>query len=212
MNTQILNINECSSYRNCTLAYGHFSSIHPGHIRYLKYAKTQGKILIVAIRGDFKNKFKFNQKERAEGLSLLGLVDGIILMKEEEFNLKDLIGLIQPSLLILGKEYENNATVEVSEAIKTQKLEGRLIKYHAGDVQYANTELLSTTGKDLKEKRKNQFRLACAKHKIHLESLIQSIKRWEASKIIVIGKIVISAVIFILTLRRAQSIKIQSEI
>ena len=34
------------------IAYGHFSSIHPGHIRYLQNARSLGKILIVVIKGD----------------------------------------------------------------------------------------------------------------------------------------------------------------
>ena len=37
------------------IAYGHFSSIHPGHIRYLQNARSLGEILIVVIKGD-KNK------------------------------------------------------------------------------------------------------------------------------------------------------------
>ena len=36
----------------CTLTYGHFSSIHPGHIRYLNYAKKKGNLLVVALLGD----------------------------------------------------------------------------------------------------------------------------------------------------------------
>ena len=34
--------------QNCTLAYGHFSTIHPGHIRYLNYAIKQGNSLVIA--------------------------------------------------------------------------------------------------------------------------------------------------------------------
>ena len=34
------------------LAYGHFSSIHPGHIRYLQNAKSLGEKLLIALRGD----------------------------------------------------------------------------------------------------------------------------------------------------------------
>ena len=34
------------------LTYGHFNSIHPGHIRFLEYAKTKGKNITVALIGD----------------------------------------------------------------------------------------------------------------------------------------------------------------
>ena len=36
----------------CTLTYGHFSTIHPGHIRYLKHAKKKGNKLVIALLGD----------------------------------------------------------------------------------------------------------------------------------------------------------------
>ena len=41
--------------KGCTLTYGHFSTIHPGHIRYLKHARDLGNRLIVAVIGDNGN-------------------------------------------------------------------------------------------------------------------------------------------------------------
>ena len=38
--------------KKIVLGYGHFSAIHPGHIRYLKEAKELGDTLIVAIKPD----------------------------------------------------------------------------------------------------------------------------------------------------------------
>ena len=191
MNCPILTIDECREFQKCTLAYGHFSSIHTGHIRYLKYAKSQGNKLVVAVRSDYLNNFRFNQIERAESLSMLGIVDAIVLMDEKKFELINLIRLLNPTLLILGKEYENNSSEEVIDAIKLQKHRGGSIKFHAGDIQYANTDLLNITGKDLKQKRKDQFLLTCKKQNIKLESLLESIKKWESCRLIVIGDTII---------------------
>lgn len=38
--------------KKIALCYGHFSAIHPGHIRYLEYAKKSDSMLWVAIKGD----------------------------------------------------------------------------------------------------------------------------------------------------------------
>ena len=43
---------------DCVLAYGHFSTIHPAHIRYLRQAKDQGEKLTVALIGDGPNNKK----------------------------------------------------------------------------------------------------------------------------------------------------------
>ena len=52
MPTKIINLEELSHYEDFVLGYGHFTTIHTGHIRYLKHAKTLGSNLIIAIKGD----------------------------------------------------------------------------------------------------------------------------------------------------------------
>ncbi len=42
-------------YDDVVLVYGHFSSFHHGHIRFLKASKEEGKTLIVALMGDPPN-------------------------------------------------------------------------------------------------------------------------------------------------------------
>ena len=52
MPSRIININDLEEHREFVLGYGHFTTIHPGHIRYLKYAKSLGSELIIAIKDD----------------------------------------------------------------------------------------------------------------------------------------------------------------
>ena len=52
MNVPIFTIEKCPKLEKCVLAYGHFNSVHPGHIRYLKKAASQDNSLIVAILPD----------------------------------------------------------------------------------------------------------------------------------------------------------------
>ena len=80
---------ELKNFQDFSLGYGHFSTIHVGHIRYLKKAKRLSKKLVIALKGDFENKeeksrYQFNQEERAEALSLLDIADAIILLKNDE--------------------------------------------------------------------------------------------------------------------------------
>ena len=78
----INNINTLKSLEGCILTYGHFTTIHPGHIRYLKNANRKGKKLIVALMGDEinsnTNQFEFNQKDRSISLSMLEIVDDFV--------------------------------------------------------------------------------------------------------------------------------------
>ena len=107
MTSEIVNIKNIDKLpKNSVLAYGHFTTIHAGHIRYLRHAKKLGSNLIVALLGDDKRigdkKYAFKQNERAEALSLLSIADYIVLM--ENINLKFLSEKLYPKVLVLGIE------------------------------------------------------------------------------------------------------------
>ena len=105
-------------FKGCILAYGHFSTIHPGHIRYLKHAKSLGEKLVIALIGDLEEKyFPFNQAERGEALEILGIADEVIALKGD--NLCELIDKIHPSIIVLGNEHQNSN--DLKEAIDLQK-------------------------------------------------------------------------------------------
>ena len=63
---------------NCILGFGHFSTVHPGHKISPKCEETGGK-LVIALMGISRKKIMsinlVKQEERAEALSLLGIVD-----------------------------------------------------------------------------------------------------------------------------------------
>jgi cytidyltransferase-like protein len=84
VNTPLLTLAEAEGLEGCVLTYGHFSTIHPGHIRYLKHASKQGDRLVVALVGDSVdnqgNRYQFSQQDRAEGLTLLPMVDAVLLL------------------------------------------------------------------------------------------------------------------------------------
>ena len=125
MKTKILKLKEIKSkLNNCILGFGHFSTIHPGHIRYLQNAKKLGGTLLIALIGDIKqennvNKFHFKQQERAEALSLLGIVDIVVLLEKDE--LKDAIKKFTPRILILGDEFQESIDKQIKESFIIQK-------------------------------------------------------------------------------------------
>ena len=91
MHARSISLKEAKAFQGCVLAYGHFSTIHPGHIRYLRHACNLGQQLLVALIGDGGSiSYPFNQQERAEALKLLGIADAVLLLQANE--------LMRPSL------------------------------------------------------------------------------------------------------------------
>ena len=183
MSIPVLNINDVIPFKDCTLTYGHFNSVHHGHIRYLKHAASRGNPLVVAILPDTnngdKNLYEFNQKERAESLSSFNFIDGIILLNDEENSLFNAINKIKPNLLVFGKEFEKSKNPEIMKAIEFMRKQNKLIQFHAGDIQYASTQLLERSKNDLLEENKKKFNKACKRQGISINQLLECIESWK---------------------------------
>ena len=120
MSSKIISLDESLHLEGCVLCYGHFTTIHAGHIRYLRHAKMQGEKLAIALKGDGNNlsepKYRFNRQERAEALALLNIADFIILLKDDE--LVHVVNRLNPSLLVLGKQFELQPEEQVTRSIE----------------------------------------------------------------------------------------------
>lgn len=186
--TKIVREKDAKRCVDSAITYGHFSTIHPGHIRYLKYAKTLAERLIICLIGDNNEEdYPFKQIDRAEALALLRIADEIILLESK--NLKDIIDRVSPSMLILGKELEKKD--ELIGAIKRQKDRGGKVQFHAGEIHYANSDLLNNSERVLKMRRINGFKEACKKQNLDLGQIITSIDQWEKVNLVVIGDTIV---------------------
>ena len=169
------------------MAYGHFNTIHPGHIRYLRHARSLGEKLVVALIGDEKTCYTFKQPERAEALSLLGIADIVVLLKSDELNVA--IEKLQPRVLVLGTEYKNES--EIQTTLLEQRKKGGTVQFHAGDIHYATTALLSTSERDLRQQRCSIFQAACSRQDINKDQLLDAINRWRDTTLIVLGDTIV---------------------
>ena len=61
------------------------------------------------------------------------------------------------------------------------------VQFHAGEVQYASTELLENSESYLQKNNKIKFKIACKKQNINKAELIKFIDSWSKTKLLVIG-------------------------
>ena len=111
MPTQVLRLEDATHWHGCILAYGHFNTIHPGHIRYLRHARGLGERLVVAMIGDGKTATHSSNKS-VLALSLLGIADAVLLLQADELN--EAIKGLKPEVLVLGNEFKNNAEIQAT--------------------------------------------------------------------------------------------------
>ena len=188
---KILGLHEAHHLKKCVLTYGHFDSIHPGHLRYLKKASSNGEKLVIALLSDTKNgidrNFQFSQKERADVLSCFNFIDAIVFLEDEDFSLLKAIKFLNPVSLFLGKEFEKSKDQEIKSAINEIKKSGKELNFHAGDIQYSSTKLLNNPKEVLMKENNKEFRSACNQQKLNSKKLLKCIDSFKEAKILVIG-------------------------
>jgi len=187
----LLRLEQAANLRGCVLGYGHFTTIHPGHIRYLRHARSLGPTLAVALVGDGPadqpSPYPFRQEERAEALGLLGIADAIVLLEADE--LSRAIEQLQPAVLVLGTELQGAPQLEAPLALL--RAQGGSVQFHAGEVSYASADLLNSSERDLRHQRRQQFAAACRRQGLSRAQLLASMEAWPQTRLIVLGDTIV---------------------
>ncbi len=189
---KIISVNELNT-DNIVLCYGHFDLIHPGHLRYLQYAKTLANNLVVALMSDKElngeNQKSYLEDERAESVANLQIVDYVIVLNNE-LTLDCLIDIVKPKVLVLGKEFEQNQSEQINLAVNAVKNHGKVV-FHAGETHYFNANLLFKNVADIEVNSKNQLNKICKNYKITLRDIQKKLSNFSNSELVVIGDTIV---------------------
>ena len=106
-----------SERKTIVFTNGVFDILHPGHVRYLKEARSFGDVLIVGLNSDRSARAQGKapdrpvnpESERAEVLSALACVDAVVVFDEDTPH--EIIKAVQPDILVKGADWGENAIV-----------------------------------------------------------------------------------------------------
>src|SRR5262245_11001107 len=105
-----------ASGKTIVFTNGVFDLLHPGHVRYLQYARSLGDALFVGINSDRSVRSVKGpgrpinpERERAEILAALASVDAVAIFDEE--TPFEIISAIAPDVLVKGADWAENAIV-----------------------------------------------------------------------------------------------------
>lgn len=168
---------------------GIFNVLHPGHLRFIKFAKSKGDKLIVGLFADkILDKEKYNnylsQEIRFEALSSINYIDKIILINN---SIENVISKIRPEIIVKGKEHETKNNIE--EKI-INKYGGELLFSSGNSSTFFSDFNLSNNNEYIPEIINLPFEFM-DRHKITKKSLLNNLKRIKNINMCVVGDLII---------------------
>ena len=183
-----------SEVKNAAVCFGHFNTIHPGHIRYFRTARAYRTPLVVAVEGNSQlstaeqGRF-FSEEDRAQAVATLDLVDVVVIL--DNGTLEDLIRHVDCQALVLGKEFEEVRAGKVKSAVAAAAQKGAKVFFDAGETHYAGSEFLYGSPGELENKRWQEFIKAQATQEVALKDVLALMTHAKPSNMLVIGDTIV---------------------
>lgn len=172
--------------------HGCFDIVHPGHIRYLEFARRQGDILIVSVTGDSQvskgvQRPYIPQALRAENLAALVFVDYVYINTTPIAD--EVLSRIKPDIYVKGREYEHSTDPAfLIEKNVVEENGGRII-FSSGEIVFSSSELIDQMSQS-SESESQRLKIVCQRHDVHEESIDQTLERFKNLRVLVVGDIV----------------------
>lgn len=179
--------------RTVVQCHGCFDIVHPGHIRYLQFARQQGDVLIVSITGDSDvdkgdQRPYIPQELRAENLAALMFVDLVTINPSP--TAAELLDRVRPDVYVKGREYERSTdTGFLSEKAVVESYGGRII-FSSGEIVFSSTELIERMPETRERERRRPWRF-CRRHDISQGSLATTLERIGDLRVLIVGDVLI---------------------
>lgn len=169
--------------------HGCFDIVHPGHIRYLAFAKEQGDVLIVSVSADRRidkgvDRPYINENLRLENLAVLEMVDYVCLDDNDWAG--PILEQLKPDVYVKGKEYDGGSDPRFAKERALVEETGGTVIFSSGEVVYSSTFILSEF-KERFDLEAEKIRVFCERHNVTLKSLVDLQRRMAEQRLLVVG-------------------------
>ncbi|MGB5546938.1 MAG: PfkB family carbohydrate kinase [Polyangiales bacterium] len=169
--------------------HGCFDIVHPGHIRYLRMARSLGDVLVVTVSADNVVMKGYDRPYipedlRLDNLAELGCVDYVALSEDEWAG--PVLESIQPDIYVKGREYESKNDPRFAKEKKIVEAYGGRVVLGSGDVIFSSTEIgrRKRNTLDMEQQKIQRF---CQVNAINPARLKNAISAFSDLKVLVLG-------------------------
>ncbi|MFZ3053683.1 MAG: PfkB family carbohydrate kinase [Sulfuricurvum sp.] len=164
--------------------YGDFNILHPGHLRFLKFAKESGNYLTVGINSDALSSNKgINQDVRLESMKATSYVDEAFIL---DISAIEYIKVHKPDIVVKGKEHENKENPEL-EVISSY---GGKLLFSSGEIAFSSMDLLREEflSSNYNVKHSSKY---IKRHDFKLDDLKKIVNKFSTLNVLVIGDTIV---------------------
>jgi len=169
--------------------HGCFDIVHPGHLRYLRFAREQGNVLIVSVSSDemvgkgFDRPY-VHEDLRLENLAELEMVDYVCL--DHHTWAGPVLETLKPDVYVKGKEYEQSADPRFLRERELVEGYGGTVIFSSGEVVYSSTFILSQFRQRF-QLEAERVRFFCERHAITRVAVDGALAKMAGRRVLVIG-------------------------
>lgn len=163
---------------------GDFDILHPGHLRFLKFAKDSGDYLLVGVNSDDINTKLVHEDIRLESIQATNYVDEAFILRIPAI---EYIKKNKPEIVVKGVEHEN---VENEELKIINSYGGKLI-FSSGDISFSSLTLLRNEFEKLEISNLIKPLDYIQRHGIDGSNLVTILDKFKSLNILVIGDTII---------------------
>lgn len=163
---------------------GNFNTVHPGHLRLLKFASECGDFLVVGVAGDHVPGAVLPAQLRFDGITAISFVDYAFVMTEAP---QDIIRKLQPAIVVKGDEYESKYNPEQGAV---DEYGGKLM-FSSGEMRFSSIDLLK---RDMLEPNLSSIVRPTdypARHEFSMRSLRDTLEKFKGLRVAVIGDLIV---------------------
>lgn len=177
-------IREKAEDKRTVFVSGNFNILHPGHLRFLRFARECGDFLVVGVLDDKSPSSFISEKLRLEGVQVITWVDYAFILRESPVTI---IEQLKPTIVVKGKEHEER---ENPEKEVLSQYGGKLI-FSSGETSFSSIDLIDTEWKKLAISSIKKPTDYPQRHNFNFNDLNEISDRMKHLKVCVIGDMIV---------------------
>jgi rfaE bifunctional protein nucleotidyltransferase chain/domain len=178
--------------------HGCFDIVHPGHIRYLQFARQLGDVLVVSLTGDAAvakgpDRPYISEELRAESLAALEFVDWVVI--DPHPTACELLALLRPDVFVKGREYAEATDPRFQREREVVERYGGRVAFHSGDVVFSSTRLVESM-RDDQQLDEQRLQMLCRRNRIDAGAVREAVKTFAGLRAVVVGDVIRERYVF----------------